>query len=216
MRTFLSIGTGPGIGIATAKRFAAEGFHIVVSSRTPTRLATFVKSLQDEGGSCEATIVDASITESVSALINGTLDRHGSIEVLHYNAASLRRSKISEQPRDSFSNDLSVNVAGAMVAIQAVSASMLARRQGTILLTGGRFGLNPSPDYISLSVGKAGIRALALGLFQPFMDNGVHIAIANVAGPVDPESSVPAGVAECFWRLHDTPKEHWVPEAAYP
>ncbi|CAN7522197.1 SDR family NAD(P)-dependent oxidoreductase [Rhizobium rhizogenes] len=33
MKTFLSIGSGPGIGLATAKRFAAEGYRIILTSR---------------------------------------------------------------------------------------------------------------------------------------------------------------------------------------
>ena len=33
MKTFLSIGSGPGMGMATAERFAKEGFQIVLSAR---------------------------------------------------------------------------------------------------------------------------------------------------------------------------------------
>lgn len=124
--------------------------------------------------------------------------------------------KSQTQPTDSFVADLSVNIAGAMVAIQAVAPDMFARGRGTILLTGGQFGLKPRPDYISLSAGKAGLRALALGLFETFKAKGVHIVIANVAGPVDPMSDLPAGVADCFWRLHGTPADEWVAEVSYP
>ena len=35
MKTFLSIGAGPGIGLATADRFSTEGFNTVLSSRNP-------------------------------------------------------------------------------------------------------------------------------------------------------------------------------------
>jgi NAD(P)-dependent dehydrogenase (short-subunit alcohol dehydrogenase family) len=37
MKTFLSIGSGPGMGIATAERFAKEGFQIVLSARNVTK-----------------------------------------------------------------------------------------------------------------------------------------------------------------------------------
>jgi hypothetical protein len=37
---------------------------------------------------------------------------------------------------------------------------------GAILLTGGGFALARSPDFLSISIGKAGIRALARGLFD--------------------------------------------------
>jgi len=37
MKTFLSIGTGPGMGLATAERFAGEGFRVILSARNETR-----------------------------------------------------------------------------------------------------------------------------------------------------------------------------------
>ena len=40
------------------------------------------------------------------------------------------------------------------------------RGSGTILLTGGGFSLAPNPEYISLSIGKAGVRAMTLGMFE--------------------------------------------------
>ena len=55
-----------------------------------------------------------------------------------------------------------VNIGGALVAAQAVAPKMSERGLGTILLTGGGFALQPLPDYLSLSIGKAGIRALAM------------------------------------------------------
>ncbi|WGD32235.1 SDR family NAD(P)-dependent oxidoreductase [Ancylobacter sp. WKF20] len=216
MAVFLSIGTGPGIGLATAERFAEEGFDTVLASRTPSRLAIYAEAIRKGGHACESRPVDVADAQSVSSLVAGVLDHHGAIDVLHYNAASLRRAGIADQPADSFVADLSVNIAGAMVAIQAVSPSMFARSRGTILITGGQFGQKPRPDYISLSVGKSGLRTLVLGLFETFKAKGVHIAIANVAGPIDPASDLPAGVADCLWRLHSAPRDAWVAEAPYP
>ncbi|CAM3835231.1 hypothetical protein ROSI111154_24480 [Rouxiella silvae] len=37
MKTFVSIGTGPGIGFATAERFAREGFRIILTARNLER-----------------------------------------------------------------------------------------------------------------------------------------------------------------------------------
>jgi NADP-dependent 3-hydroxy acid dehydrogenase YdfG len=86
--------------------------------------------------------------------------------VLHYNAASMRKATILEQPRDTFDTDLAANIGGALVAAQAVIPKMSERGSGSILLTGGGYSLKPNPEYLSLSIGKAGIRALAYGLFE--------------------------------------------------
>jgi short-subunit dehydrogenase len=216
MKTFLSIGSGPGIGIATAARFATEGFNVVLSSRTPGKLEAFADEFRKAGKSCETMQVDASDAESIQSLIATVLARHGSIDVLHYNAASLRQANIADQPAGSFLSDLSVNIAGAMLAIQAVAPSMLGNKQGTLLLTGGRFAITPQAAYISLSIGKAGIRALALGLFDEFKRGGVHVGTVTVSASSGNSVAWSKGVAEAFWQLHNAAPEAWLPELVYP
>lgn len=103
-----------------------------------------------------------------------------------------------------------------MTTVRCAAETMLSRGKGSIFLTGGHFGLKPVPDYISLSVGKAGLRALALGAFDTFKGNGVQIAVVHVAGPVDPASDLAKGVGDCFWRLHTAPMSDWRAEHAYP
>jgi NADP-dependent 3-hydroxy acid dehydrogenase YdfG len=63
-----------------------------------------------------------------------------------------------------------VNIGGALVAAQAVAPKMEKQNSGAILLTGDGFALAPSLDFLSISIGKAGIRALAYGLFEPFRE----------------------------------------------
>jgi NADP-dependent 3-hydroxy acid dehydrogenase YdfG len=116
--------------------------------------------------------VDSSDPESVTKLVAEVEKQYGSIDVLHYNAASMRRATLAEQPCDTFVGDLAVNIGGALVAAQAVAPKMEERKSGAILLTGGGLALAPSPNYLSLSIGKAGIRALALGLFEPSARKG--------------------------------------------
>lgn len=216
MKTFLGIGCGPGIGIATAERFAAEGFNVVLSSRNPAHLEPHAQRLRQAGQRCSALQVDASDGASIQSLISTVLAQHGSIDVLHYNAASLRRAGLGDQPAESFLSDLAVNIAGAMQAIQAASPSMFAKAQGTILLTGGRFATAPQPAYISLSIGKAGIRALALGLFEEFKRSGVHICTVTVSASGGNDPAWSAGVAELFWQHHRSSLDAWVPEISYP
>ena len=122
----------------------------------------------------------------------------------------------AEQPLDTFNTDLAVNVGGAQVAAQAVAAKLSERGSGTILLTGGGFALQPSADNLSLCNGKAGIRALAQGLFESFKEKGIHVATVTVAAFVSPGSNDAEAVAGHFWQLHSQPKGAWTVEALYP
>ncbi len=74
--------------------------------------------------------------------------------------------------------------------------------------------MHPHPDYLSLSVGKAGIRALAQGAFESFKAHGVHVATVTVAGSVNSVADA-AAVAERFWQLHAQPTDSWEVETIY-
>ena len=215
MKTFLSIGSGPGMGFATAERFAKEGFHVVLSARNSAKAEELANQLKAKGYSAEARPVDLSNPSSVVSLVTDVEKEFGAIDVLHYNAASMRKATISEQPRDTFNSDLAVNVGGALVAAQAVLPKMSERRSGSILLTGGGFALEPNPEYLSLSIGKAGIRALAHGLFESLKSKGVHVATVTVAAFVNAGSKDAQAVANHFWQLHNQPKDAWNVETTY-
>jgi short-subunit dehydrogenase len=148
-------------------------------------------------------------------VIRRSVEKLSSIDVLHYNAASIRKATVEDQPLDTLNSDLAVNIGGALVASHAVVPKMSARGSGTILLTGGGFALEPNPEYLSLSIGKAGIRALARGLFESFKEKGIHVATVTVVAIVSPGSKDAAAVAEHFWQLHNQPKGSWTAELKY-
>ncbi|MQB07914.1 SDR family NAD(P)-dependent oxidoreductase [Agrobacterium tumefaciens] len=215
MKVLLSIGTGPGIGFATAERFASEGFHVVLTARNIERTEGLAAQLRDRGYKAEAHKLDAGDVAAVTALIADVERRLGQIDVLHYNAASLRQATLADQPADTFVSDLAVNIGGAMAASKAASPKMIARGEGSIFFTGGFFGLTPNPDFASLSAGKAGIRNLALGLFEGHKDKGVHVATVTVAAFVDAGSKEANDIAEEYWKLYAQPKDAWAAEVTY-
>jgi NAD(P)-dependent dehydrogenase (short-subunit alcohol dehydrogenase family) len=215
MKTFVSIGTGPGMGFATAERFAKEGYAVVLAARNAEKVRDLAEELSGKGLKAEAATVDTSNAASVEALIADVKRRHGSVDVVHYKAASMRQEKIGDQPTDTFALDLATNIGGAQAAAKAAEKAMAGQGSGSLLLTGGGFALAPSADYISLSIGKAGIRALALGLFDDFKAKGIHVGTVTVAAWVSPGSDHAAAVAEHFWKLHNEDPGAWTNEIQY-
>jgi len=85
---------------------------------------------------------------------------------------------------------------------------------GTILITGGM--PDPVPDVTSLSLGKAGVRALAELLARAYEPSGVHVATITVAGAVAPGSAFdPDEIANEYWRVHTQPAGEWEREVVY-
>jgi Short-chain dehydrogenases of various substrate specificities len=93
---------------------------------------------------------------------------------------------------------------------------MIARKSGTILLTGGGFALSPSGEYLTLSIGKAGIRCMSRALFPEMAAHNVHIASLTVTRHIEPDTEEPREVADMFWNMHQQPAEAWTWEEKYP
>jgi short-subunit dehydrogenase len=212
--TFLSIGAGPGIGISTARRFAAEGYKIVLAARDVTRLAAMAADLRD-GPNCGVDVdaIDCADSSRVAALV----DRHASdLQVLHYNAAVLRGGSLQAQSVESIATDLEIDVTSALVATRQAYAAMSGRGSGSILLTGGALAKNPIAEMLTLSVGKAALRCAAQALFPQFAQQGIHIGVLTIAAHIAPNSSAAIAVGEAFWSLHAQPRDQWHWEASYP
>ncbi|KXU82407.1 short-chain dehydrogenase [Paraburkholderia monticola] len=216
MKTFLSIGSGPGIGIATAERFAQEDFRVVLTSRDPEKLGERASQLSSKGYTVSTMKADAGNLDSVLKLISETEAEFGAIDVLHFNSASIHSASIETQAPETFVSDLTINIGAALVATQAASRGMLARGSGAILMTGGALATHPHPDYLLLGIGKAGIQNLTQGVFDSFRNRGVHVASVTVATFVTPDSPEARGVAQAFWDLYTQPREGWTPEVIYP
>lgn len=222
-KTILTLGAGPGIGLATAQRFAREGYAVVLAARDGKRLERQAAVLRTAGTDVQSVALDVSDASAVSALIRDLGDR---LDVLHYNAGILRydaRGALQAHALDDLAerdleSDVRINITGALYAIRAAMPGMKARQRGSILLTGGGLATNPAAELLTLSIGKAGLRTIAQALFQPLKASGVHIAVLDVATLVSPDSVQAHGIGEAFWQLYaqrEQPVESWSWEARY-
>lgn len=215
-KTLLTIGAGPGIGLATARRFAAEGYRVVLASRNPQRLRDSIQDADAFGFDR----VDASNPHDVAALVASHADQlaalHFNTGVLHYNSAGeLQPRPLASETVDSLIADLQINVTSALAAIGPAADAIERNGGGSLLLTGGGLGIEPSPQFLTLSTGKAALRAAAKALFEPMKARGVHVAMVSVSTLVSPDSQHPEAVARAFWDLHAQPRDAWTWETVY-
>lgn len=215
---FLSIGTGPGIGLQTAIRFAREGFHPVLTARHPDRLASLAEELrQSTGREADVAALDAGDPEQVMALAERCGAKRGdqAVGVVHYNAAIVHGQSLAEADYRDLDQDIRVGVSGALYVLKAFAPAMLTRQAGTLLLTGGVLALHPFPEYLTLGIAKAGIRNMTEALFAGFAGRNVHIATVTVSSAIAPRSPEAAAVADLFWKIHCQPRVRWTWEEVY-
>jgi short-subunit dehydrogenase len=166
------------MGVSTAARFAREGFDLVLAARAISKLEPFAEEIRKETSRNVDTIaLDATSSSAVQQLS----ERFGpAVSIVRYNAAAMQKTDVFETSMDTMELNLRVDIAGALAAVKYFAPNMEKRRKGTILLTGGGFALAPNAEYLSLSIGKAGIRCMTEALFPQLSAKGIHIATLTV------------------------------------
>lgn len=214
-KVFAIVGMGDGNGLAISRRFAKEGFAIGMISRNESKLQGFKDTLQAEGYEAHYFTADAGSEVSLKSAFASVRSTLGNPEVLVYNAAAPTMKNVLDETFESLLDDFKVNVAGALVAAQEVLPAMREQRKGTILFTGGGFSLYPSPDFASLSLGKAGIRSLAKIMSEALKNESLRVGTITICGTVSPTDTKynPESIAENYWAFHIA--NEYEPEIVY-
>lgn len=208
------LGAGPGIGRAVARRFARGGMPVTVVARSGRTVDAAAASIRATGADVLALAADVADEDALRAALSAAEERFGVPDVVVYNVALVRPDAPGELAAAGQLAAWSVNVVGALTAAAQVLPRMAARGSGTFLVTGGM--PEPKPGYVSLSLGKAGVRTLAALLDLQYREAGVHIATVTVAGPVAAGTAWdPDDIAEHYWRLHHQPRETWTHEVVH-
>ena len=208
------IGAGPGIGLSAARRFARGGMPVSVISRTRGAIDAVTETLRRDGAEVTGLIADSTDEDALGSALDTAEDRYGVPDVLVYNAALVRRDRLGELSAAQLLGTWSVNVGGAVTAAALTGRKMATAGHGTFIITGGM--PEPLPESFSLSLGKAGVRALVALLDQELGPSGVHVTTVIVYGGVAPGTAFdPDEIAETYWRLHHAPAGEWTREVAY-
>src|SRR5207247_758341 len=144
----------------------------------------------------------------LTAALDALTGQLGVPGALVYNAGLIRHDRPGELSRERHFAAYAINVLGAMTAAVHVAPAMAATGGGSILITGGM--PEPDPAVTSLSLGKAGVRALTRLLASEYGSSGIHVATVTVGGAVAPGGRFdPDRIAEQYWRLHVQRPEAW-------
>ncbi|MBD2105925.1 SDR family NAD(P)-dependent oxidoreductase [Nodosilinea sp. FACHB-13] len=198
------VGMGEGNGMAIARKFASQGFAIAMVARNEAKLKAYQATFETEGITSHYFLADAGDEAALTAAFAAIQTQSGTPEVLIYNAAVPRMESVLQTRYDTLVNDFKANVAGAIACVQAILPAMQTEQKGTLLFTGGGFVLYPDPNFVSLSLGKAGIRVLASTLHAALKDSPIKVGTVTICGTVngdDPKYSSDL-IAEEYWKLH--------------
>ncbi|MFD5769133.1 SDR family NAD(P)-dependent oxidoreductase [Streptomyces sp. NPDC127049] len=210
----LVIGAGPGIGQAVARRFAREGLPVGLVARTKETVSAAAEALGPLGVRALPLTADVTDEAGLRAALDTAVAELGEPDVVVYNAAVIRPDAVGELPHHDHLATYAVNVLGALTTAAHLLPAMARRGRGTFVVTGGMPEMKP--PYVSLSLGKAGVRALVELLDTEYGPSGVHVATVTVTGAVAPGTAYdPDDIAAHYWRLHTQPSGEWEREVLH-
>lgn len=199
------VGYGSGVGASVARVFGREGMAVALLARDGAKVTAAATAMEQAGQAPQAAgfAADAGDPASLNAALDAAVARFGRADVLVYNAAAWRDGPVLALAPEQLVEDFQVCTVGALVAARAVAPAMRARGQGTIIFTGGGFALFPSAMAPSLSIGKAGIRSLALMLAAELAPAGVRVGTVTIMGVVAPGTKFdPDAIARRYLDIH--------------
>jgi NADP-dependent 3-hydroxy acid dehydrogenase YdfG len=135
-------GASSGIGAATARRLAAEGFHVVAAARRRDRLDHLIEEISAAGGAATAVSCDVTSDESVAELATAATGLGLPVTLLVNNAGGARGGDpIETASVADWQWMYDVNVLGTLRATKALLPALDASGAGTVVVLSSTAGL---------------------------------------------------------------------------
>lgn len=192
-RTIIVTGASSGIGRATAKMLAGEGWNTVLSARSTDPL----DALADEIGRDRALAVTCDVTEweAVSELADAAVERFGTIDAVFANAGFGGPGGFTGSTPEAWREMVLTNVYGAALTVRATVDHLRASR-GHLLLTGSVAGRRAIPGSL-YSCTKWAVTAMGEAVRAEVAGSGVRVTLIE-----------PGIVATPFWDDGKGPLDH--------
>jgi NAD(P)-dependent dehydrogenase (short-subunit alcohol dehydrogenase family) len=170
-----------GIGLATAKLFAAEGAHVFVTGR---RLDALKAAEAEIGGNVTAIQADSANAADLDRLYERIGNEAGRIDILYANAGGgsmLPLGAITEAHVDEI---FGLNVKGVIFTVQ--KALPLLGKGASIILAGSSASIEGTAAFSIYSASKAAVRNLARSWILDLKEAGVRVNVLSPGATLTP------------------------------
>jgi 3-oxoacyl-[acyl-carrier protein] reductase len=181
-RSVLVTGGNRGIGLAIARRLAAGGDAVTVTSRSGDPV---------EGLTVAA--CDVRDLSQVDAAFKAAEEAHGPVEVVVANAGITQDQLLALMSDESFADVLDTNLAGAFRVAKRAVRGMMKMRRGRLIFISSVVGLYGSAGQANYAASKAGLVGLARSLARELGSRGIT---ANVIAPGFVETAMTDALSE--------------------
>jgi NAD(P)-dependent dehydrogenase (short-subunit alcohol dehydrogenase family) len=175
-RVVLITGAASGLGLATARRFAGEGAHLVLVDWAADALDSAVAEISSAGTKVIGIEGDVSKAETAQRAVSAAVEAFGRIDVLFNNAGidPLTARSLVETTEEQWDSIFGVNLKSFFLFVRETIPVMKANGGGAIVNTASSAGMKASSQEAAYGISKAAVIALTRSLARDFSGDGIR------------------------------------------
>jgi NAD(P)-dependent dehydrogenase (short-subunit alcohol dehydrogenase family) len=228
----VGVGAERGLGAALCRRFAAEGYHLLVAGRTREKIERVVETIRQTGGSAEPVVVDTTHEGDVVRLFDQAMspgDGREPSSLVVFNAGNNQRIDFRELTAAQFEDFWRVGCFGGFLVGREAARRLVPLGRGTIIFTGASASLRGRPGFAHFAAAKAGLRMIAQSMAREYGPLGIHVAHVVVDGAINGDrirDRMPTlikergdegllgidAIADTYWLIHRQQRSAWTQE----
>lgn len=177
-KTAIVTGGSRGIGKEMAEGLAEAGARLMLCARRAEWLDETVAEFSGRGFEVAGKVCDVSKPEDVQAVVDETIAKFGTVDVLINNAGISWGAMPEEMPLDKWQKVLDVNLTGCFLMAQAAGREMLKQNSGSIVNIASISGITSSangPFYAGYVASKSGLIGLTRELAASWGRRGIRV-----------------------------------------
>jgi NAD(P)-dependent dehydrogenase (short-subunit alcohol dehydrogenase family) len=175
-RVAVVTGGGRGIGRAIARRYAAEGAAVVVSSRTGADLDEVVAEVEGAGGRALAVVADATDPDGARLPVQRAVEALGRIDVLVNNVGGSAAGGPVELSEEAWDGQMNYNLKSVFLACKHVLPIMERQGGGAIVNLASTSGLRwTGSPQVGYAASKAGVMQLSRVVAVQYANKGIRV-----------------------------------------
>jgi short-subunit dehydrogenase len=168
-------GASSGIGAATAVACGRAGMRVVLAARRATRLDAVAADVRTAGGDARTVLTDVADAAAVRALVDGTVDAWGRLDVLVNNAGVGILATVEQTTPAEFERLVRVNYLGAVEAVLAALPHMRRQGAGHIVNVASVVGKRASPFRAAYVASKFALVGFSEALRMELRGTGIDV-----------------------------------------